>query len=431
MEFSRRQVLQGGAAALAGGAAAFWLSGKSAQHAPRAGMKNDRLTMGMIGVGKRGSALAEGVAGLGDLAAICDVNRDRAEIAAAMITSNRAEVYQDYRRLLDRRDIEGVVIATPDHWHAPLTLAALKAGKHVYCEKPLTLTVNEGQPLIRAVAETGRVLQVGTQQRSERHFRLACELVRNGRLGTLRQITVALPRLTPIGGPFAAEPAPRELNWDAWQGRAPARDYSPYRYHFYNYWYEYGGGIVTGWGSHHLDIVHWALDVERSGPISVESAMPTAERRRIDAAASCDCFNTPADFKVDFLYPGDVRVQVILGDEGILFEGDRGRIYVNRGRLTGKPVEELDQDPLPADAIRLYESSDHLANFVNCTKTGRPPISDVVSQHRSATACHLANISLRLGRKLSWDSARETFVGDEEANQLLGRSSRAPYDFGV
>jgi predicted dehydrogenase len=235
-----------------------------------------------------------------------------------------------------------------------------------------------------------------------------------------------LPRYTPIGGPFSGETPPPELDWDKWQGPAPAHDYSPYRCRFFGYWYEYGGGIMTGWGSHHLDIVHWALDVEDKGPLSVAGAMPSLERRRIEAA---DSFNTPADFRVDFIYPGNVRVQVVLGDEGILFEGDRGRIYVNRKRLTGKPVEELAENPLPSSAVRLYESFDHLNNFVDCVHSRRTPISDVASQHRSATACHLANISLRLGRKLAWDADREEFPGDDEANRLLGRVSRAPYDF--
>jgi predicted dehydrogenase len=216
------------------------------------------------------------------------------------------------------------------------------------------------------------------------------------------------------------------LDWDRWQGPAPARDYSPYRYQFYGYWCEYGGGIMTGWGSHHLDIVHWALDVEDAGPLSIAGTMPAVERRRIEAV---DSFNTPADFRVDFMYPRNVHVQVVLGDEGILFEGDRGRIRVNRKRLTGKPVEELADRPLPSSAVRLYESVDHLNNFVDCIRSRRTPISDVASQHRSATACHLANISLRLGRKLAWDASREEFPGDDEANGFLSRASRAPYDF--
>jgi myo-inositol 2-dehydrogenase / D-chiro-inositol 1-dehydrogenase len=363
--------------------------------------------------------------------AVCDTHRKRAEFASATATSNRADVYQDYRRVLDRHDIEAVIIATPCHWHAPIAFAAMKAGKDVYCEKPLTLTVNEGKMLVEAVEQTGCILQVGTQQRSDRQFRLACELVRNGRLGRLQRVTVSLPRGTQVGGPFPPHPVPTELDWELWQGPAPAHDYCHHRMYFFNDWFEYGGGVMTGWGSHHLDIVHWALGIEAGGPVTIHGKMPDAERKRIERALAQNSFNVPISFTVELTYPGDIRVDVVLGNEGILFEGDCGRIYVNRQKITGKPIEELAEHPLPSDAVRLYESNDHMVNFLDCVKSRRKPISDVVSQHRAATACHLANISMRLGRKLNWDSSREVILSDEEANEGLSRPARAPYTISV
>jgi myo-inositol 2-dehydrogenase/D-chiro-inositol 1-dehydrogenase len=201
-------------------------------------------------------------------------------------------------------------------------------------------------------------------------------------------------------------------------------------HHDFRWWYEYSGGIMTDWGAHHMDIAHWAMGIERGGPITVEGKMSGAERNRMNDARQSNSFNTPAEFSVDFLYPHDVRLQVVLGDEGVLFEGEQGRLYVNRGRITGKPVEELAERPLPTNAVKPYESNDHMGNFFDCIKGRKTPISDVESQHRSVSACHLANISLRLGRKLTWGAAQEAFVGDEEANGMLSRPQRSPYEVG-
>jgi predicted dehydrogenase len=224
-------------------------------------------------------------------------------------------------------------------------------------------------------------------------------------------------------------PVPEGLNWEFWQGQAPAHEFCVERcHHDFRWWYEYSGGIMTDWGAHHMDIAHWAMGVEDSGPITVEGKMDPKERARIVAAQGMNSFNTAAEFTIDMTYPNDVTLQVVLGDEGVLFEGDVGRLYVNRGRITGKPVEDLDTNPLPADASRLYESNDHMGNFFACVRSRARPISDVVSQHRSVSACHLANISLRLGRKLTWDAAKEEFFGDAEANAMLRRASRAGYE---
>ncbi|MBX7072734.1 MAG: Gfo/Idh/MocA family oxidoreductase [Pirellulales bacterium] len=381
--------------------------------------KNDRLVLGAIGVGGQGSSIADQSRRFGDIVAVCDVDLGRAEEAKAKF-GGKAEVYQDFRKLLDRKDIDAVTIGTPDHWHTAVCLAALRSGRDVYCEKPLTLTIDEGKILVRTVKDTGKILQVGTQQRSDERFRTACELVRNGRIGKLKKVTVTLPD-SPAGGPFANKPTPPQLDWDMWLGQAPLVEYCPERCHYqFRWWYEYSGGIMTDWGAHHMDIAHWGMGMENSGPLTIESKanLPHIENG----------YNTPNQFTIDMLYPDDVQLHVNIGDNGVLFEGDKSRVYVNRGRITGKPYEELATNPLPDDrAVKLHASDDHMADFVNSVRTRQQPVSDVVSQHRSVSACHLANISMRLGRKLNWDPAKEEFVDDSEANSMLSRPQRAPY----
>jgi myo-inositol 2-dehydrogenase/D-chiro-inositol 1-dehydrogenase len=398
----------------------------------------DRAPVGSIGMGGQGTGIARRAAKHGNVVAVCDVHRQHAERAKEK-HFNDAEIFEDYRRLLDRKEIEAVTIGTPDHWHTAIALAALDAGKHVYCEKPLTLTIDEGKQLVAAVKRTGKVMQVGTQQRGDQYtlFGRAVATVRRGRLGKIKKVTVSLPLSTEQGGPFAAQPVPEGLNWDFWLGQAPAVDYCPERCHArFRWWYEYSGGIATDWGAHHMDVAHWALDVEHSGPLTIDG---TATQRP-DVAGG---FNTPKLVTVDYMYPGDVHVQMIAqppGDEGVLFEGDKGRIYVNRGRITGKPIEEQDADkPLKeaimADVEKLFKGNtakmgDHMGNFFEAWQYGKWPISDVESQHRSVSACHLGNLSIRLNRKLTWDAAKEEFVGDSEANGMLKRGQREPYRIG-
>jgi predicted dehydrogenase len=401
----------------------------------------DLVRLALVGCGGRGRQLARTVRWTawqrrgGQIVALCDVNRPRAERIRDE-SWPKAAIYEHYQEVLDRDDVEGVIIATPDHWHTPITLAALRSKLPVYCEKPLTLTVAEGQLLVEAVRRTGGIVQVGTQQRSDWRFRTACELVRNGRLGNVQRVEVTLPTssLPPHakGGPFATCPVPSGLNWDLWLGQAPAADFCKQRYDPFRWWFEYSGGFMTDWGAHHLDIVHRAMGVEETGPTSIrgEAQLPEIPNG----------YNTPRQFAVELTYPGNVPVSVRLSDEqnGILFVGDEGRIFVNRGRLSGKQVEQLARDRLPAGAIRLENGTRywgtanyiHLREFLDCVRTGKRPISDVASQHRSATACHLANISMRLGRRLRWDAAKEEFVDDTAANAMLSRPQRLGYEFG-
>lgn len=430
MQLTRRRLLKLSAAAGLGLSAAGILRTSA----------RDTIRLGLIGAGGRGRQLAATVRWTqflrrgATIAAVCDVNLPRAERLRDE-SCPKAAVCQHYQDLLDCDDIEGVIIATPDHWHAPLALAALDTGRAVYCEKPLTLTIAEGHLLAERFRRTGGIVQVGTQQRSDWRFRTACELVRNGRLGQIRRVEVTLPTgslpATSVGGPFANCPVPEGLNWDLWLGQAPSAEFCKQRYEPFRWWFEYSGGFMTDWGAHHLDIVHRALGVEDQGPITIDA--------RGELPQIANGYNTPRRFTVDYSYPGGVAVQVKLSEEenGILFEGDEGRIFVNRGRLSGKPVEQLRRDPIPESALRLGNGTHywgtatfiHLREFLDCIRTGKRPISDVASQHRSVTACHLANISLRLGRPLKWDSVREAFPNDNEANSYRSRPQRAGYEF--
>ena len=429
---TRRRFVQTSAGLAALAANPYWMAGRSrAEDSP-----NERPLVGAIGLGGQGTGIARRAANHGQVVALCDVHRQHAERAKEK-HFNDAEIHEDYRKLLERKDIEAVTIGTPDHWHTEIALAALEAGKHVYCEKPLTLTIDEGKQLVAAVKKTGKVMQVGTQQRGDQFARFgrAVATVRSGRLGKLKKVTVNLPLSTEQGGPFPAQPVPEGLNWDFWLGQAPAVDYCPERCHFrFRWWYEYSGGIATDWGAHHMDVVQWALDVENSGPMTIDG---TATQLPDTPAGG---FNTPKLVTVNFMYPGDVHVQMLAqppGDEGVLFEGDSGRIYVNRGRITGKPIEEQDadasiKDPIMEAVEKLYKGNtskmgDHMGNFFEAWKFGKWPISDVESQHRSVSACHLANLSIRLGRKLTWDAAKEQFVGDSQADSMLKRAQREPY----
>jgi len=428
---NRREFFRSAAGLAAAGAAApYWFTGENAR-ADESKAKNDRPHVGLIGCGGRGTGVAGQAARFGQIVALCDVDSRQIDKARARL-GDKARVYDDYRKLLEQKDIDAVVNGTPDHWHTAVNIAACRAGKDVYAEKPITLTIDEGKLLRKVVNETGRIVQVGTQQRSTPHFRLACELVRNGRLGKLQRVTVMLPFWTTKGGPFKPQPVPPELNWDFYQGQAPLRPYYPERTHFnFRWWFEYAGGIITDWGQHHMGIAYWGMDMDRSGPLTVEGTATFPNQGKPH------CFNNPDRFVVDMTFPGGVKLHYhVVEDQskrnGIMFEGDKGRILVNRAKdgLHGKPVEELKDNPLPADAVRLYESNDHMANFFDCIKTRKQPVSPVDAEHRVITACHLGNIAIRLKRKITWDAEKERITGDDEANAWLAREQRPPYLVG-
>ena len=419
---NRRQFLQTSAAAAAGLTAPYWFTGRLAA----AGSKNDRPIVGCIGTGSRWTGgLVRGIRRYGDIVAVCDVDRKHAERGKEK-AGGKADIYLDYRKLLDRDDVEVVSIATTDHWHTKIAIDAMKAGKDIYCEKPLTLTIEEGKQICKVLEQTGRVFQVGTQQRTEmgQRFLKAVAMIRDGRIGKVRRATCAIGS-APTGGPFRVMRVPPELNWEMWLGQAPLVEYTEKRCHYeFRWWYEYSGGKMTDWGAHHVDIAQWGMGAEHTGPVSVEG---TATHPDVENG-----YNTATEFFVTCKYKDGAELIIRHDtDNGILFEGERGKFFVSRGSIRGKPVEELADNPLPDDAIeKLYggKPTSHMANFFECVKSRKQPISDVFTHHRSVSTCHLANIAIRLGRKLTWDPDAQQIVGDSQAQAWQSRPQRKGYE---
>ncbi|MEK6237886.1 MAG: Gfo/Idh/MocA family oxidoreductase, partial [Planctomycetales bacterium] len=303
--------------------------------------KSDRPIVGCIGTGSRFSQLIGRIQKHASVAAVCDVDRKRGERARSKLNGT-ATWYEDYRRMLDRKDVEAVFITTPDHWHAKPAMEAMLAGKDVYCEKPLSLTIDEGKRICQTVRETGAVFQVGTQQRSEAGLRFltAAAIVRAGRLGKIRQATCFLgPGLS--GGPFSSRRTPSHLNWELWLGQAPWAEYVPERCHYtVRWWRDYSGGRVTDWGSHHVDAAMWAMDRQDAGPVAIQG---TAEWPDVPGG-----YNTPLNFRVAAEFADGAEIILRHGPgNGVLFEGDQGRLFVNRGKLSGDAVQSLVEDPAP------------------------------------------------------------------------------------
>ena len=398
---------------------------------------NDRPNIALIGCGGMGTGDGQNAMRHGNVVAICDVDQNHLDNVARRYGRNAPEPDRvtDFRRLLDRDDIHVLINSTPDHWHTLINIASARAAKDMYSQKPLTLTLDEGREVVRAVRKHKIVLQTGSQQRSDRRFRLACELVRNGRIGKLQTVKVFVPAGL-VGGPFHAAPVPAGLDWDQWLGQAPKVEYVKERCHStFRWWYEYSGGPMTDWGAHHNDIARWAIGLD--GPVTVEGKALTQ--------ALPDGFNTPSEFEVAFTWANGVKHfvrtttddspfgQILKQDgqrNGIRFEGTDGWLWVNRGDMQASD-EAIYRTPLPETAERLEVSSDHMANFFECVRTRKEPVANVEVGHRSAAICHLSVIAVRLGRKLQWDPSTERFVGDgaAEGNAHAKREMRAPYDY--
>lgn len=412
--------------------------------------KNDRIPIGLIGAGGMGNGNMRSAADWVDVVAIADVDSDRRDQTNRQLSDGKADVYGDYRAILDRSDIEVVHIATPDHWHTKPLIEAMLAGKDIYCEKPLTLTIDEGKLIRKVQKETGRIVQVGTQQRSTFHlFAKAMAIVQDGRLGKLQRMVAAIGG-APSSPAIPVVDVPANLDWDRWLGPAPKVDY---RYlpkgrrgntncHYeFRWWYEYSGGKLTDWGAHHVDIAVWALQLngQTAGPLSISGTSEHPVEYSNGLPSLNDRYNTATKFKFDVAFPGGTELVIRNDtDNGVLLEGDKGRIFVNRGKLVGAPVEALKDDPLPEGAIeKVYkglpmeanERKAHWACFLNCVKSRQEPISDVHSHMQMLNICHLAGISARLNnRSLKWDAKTEQIVGDDQANAMLARPYREGYE---
>ncbi len=449
---SRRSFLQGMAAASSAAIFAPSMSRAFGYQSP-----NERPVFATIGLRNQGWSITSKSFEYADFAALADVdsnvlgvNVERTETAQ----KKKPDAYKDYRAILDRKDIDAVMIATPDHWHTKIAVEAMYAGKDVYCEKPLTLTIAEGKLIEKVVKETGRVFQVGTMQRTESDqlFLQAIALVKDGRIGTVQRVTCGINGMeaSPVI-PVAA--VPEGLDWEFWLGPAPKVDYralpelregygggvplfSNAHYSFRN-WHEYSGGKLTDWGAHHVDIACWALGASDTGPSKitpVEFKLPVEYKDGNPVVD--DQYNAATSFRIKVDMPNNVEMIITSeGDNGILFEGTEGRLFVNRGKISGKPVEDLKDKPLPEGAIEaIYGgpvSANHTANFTDAMKSRKQPISDVWSHNRMLEICHLSNIAMRLNRPLNWDAVKREIVGDAQANSFLTRETRKGYEINM
>lgn len=416
---SRRSFLRTSAAASTLFAAPYFVPA-------RAFGANERIITGHIGVGGQGKANLKGF--LKNAAAVCDVDKTRAAETAKQVEAagNKCEVFGDYRKLLERKDIDAVVISTPDHWHALTTIHACQAGKDVYCEKPLSLTIVEGRKMVEAARANKRIVQTGSQQRSDAKFRQACEYVRSGRLGNIGEVLVGIPGPNHPKTSVPDSDPPSALDYEMWLGPAPQRPYNANRVHYnFRFFWDYSGGQMTNFGAHHIDIAQWGLGMDASGPISSEGEATYVEGRSLcEVTLTC---------RVTHTYSSGIKMTVGQGQkdirDGITFIGDKGRIYVARGKIESTPAALL-REPLGENNVQLYESDNHHENFLACIKSRELPVADIEIGHRTATVCHLGNIALRLGRKISWDPIQEQIVDDSESSHWLSRSYRAPWKLG-
>ncbi len=390
-----------------------------------------RVALGHIGVGGQGSGLLNGFLALpqGQSVALCDPLRERREKAARLVEQRYAaahdrggyqgcRAYTDFRELLARDDIDAVVVATPDHWHVPIAIAAVRAGKDVYVEKPLSISMEWNKAMRRAVHQYGAVFQYGTQQRSfDQHCGFAAELVRNGYIGELKAIHVIAPNGA-TGGRAEPQPVPEGLDYDLWLGPAPKAPYTFDRVLGVGRWhiYDYAIGFIAGWGAHPLDIAHWGypqipVEYEGTGRIPTEGL-----------------FDTVVDWDVRGRYAGGAEFTLKTGSDLTTFVGTEGWIAAGRGRqtLAAQPASLLRLQIKPEDT-HLRRESNHYANFLNCVLSRRTPASDIDSAVQSDFMSHLGDIAIRTGRLIHWDPEKETMVGDDSAARMMGRTLRAPW----
>ncbi len=416
---------------------------------------SNRINVGAIGTGR--ISRGHDMPGIwkydqARIMAVCDLDAKRVEAARKLVNDYYSKktgspydgvtVYHNYHDLLANKDIDAVVISTPDHWHAIIAVDAVRAKKDVYLQKPASLTIAEGRAMSNAVQASGQILQIGSQQRSWTQFRVAAELVRNGRIGELKHVEIGLPG--DPSGPDAPEmPVPPNLNYDMWLGSTPVVYYTEMRVHPQTSfdrpgWLrceQFGAGMITGWGAHHVDSAHWGMDTEYTGPVEVNgwAEFPTH-----------GLWNVHGKFKTDSVYANGVTMS-ISGDypNGIKFYGTKGWIFVSRGNETvtsSDPAAKL-KDPqalaasdpkiltsvIGPNEIHLYKSDDQHGNWLECIKSRKQPISPAEVGHRACSACLVNHIAMKLKRKLYWNPEKECFRNDDEANSMLSRPQRKPY----
>jgi myo-inositol 2-dehydrogenase / D-chiro-inositol 1-dehydrogenase len=417
---------------------------------------SNKINIGQIGCGRIGrdhdlpGTMRHEVA---RVVAVCDVDKNRLADGKKLVeeyytkkTGNanyvNAKMYDDYREMLLNKDIDAVIISTPDHWHSQPAMEAALAKKHVYLQKPTSLTIEEGRLLSNIVKKQGVIVQLGTQQRSSPQFRIAAELVRNGRIGKLHTVKIGLPG-DPSGPAAEPMPVPKGLNYDAWLGSTPFVPYTEIGVHpQVGYgrpgWLrveQFGAGMITGWGQHHFDSAAWGMDTEYTGPISVQA---------LAEFPKSGLWNVHGDFMVKAEYANGITMYTSGGfPNGIRYEGTEGWIFVSRGNYTasssdpialknaGKALDASDDKILTSvigdNEIHLYQSNEQHGNWLDCIQSGKEPISPIEMGHRSCSICLISHIAMKLPRKLTWNPEKELFVNDAEANAMLRRSQRFPY----
>ena len=388
----------------------------------------------MIGVGNQGGPSNNLKYFHKNVVAVCDVDTNYLARAVAFQEKGGAEspkTYDDFRKVLDAKDIDAVVVTVPDHWHMLMTVMACEAGKHVYCEKPLTLTIAEGPKMIAAARKNKRIVQTGSMQRSGREFQVGVDLVHKGAVGKVHTVKVGLPKpnwtnyqIDAKKGQKERRPVPdskppAELNWDMWLGPAPERAYNPQRVHYlFRFFWDYSGGQQTNFGAHHLDIAQWGLGMDESGPVSIEGKGKYHPQ---------GFYETPDTTEIKYTYANSVVMHCGQAyEQGAEFIGDKGSLFIGRGKLTSKPGEIIKNvewkkkgDPLP--------NLTHIDNFYECIKSGKLPVCDVAIGHRSATVCHLGNLAIRTGHTITWDPAKEAIIDDVDAAKMLTKEYRKPW----
>jgi predicted dehydrogenase len=392
---------------------------------------SNRVTMALIGCGGMGNANLNGFLNKPEVqvVAVCDPDRSRRESSRAAVDEFYGEhsrsgryrgcdAYNDFRHVLARANVDAIVQATPDHWHAPIVIGAARAGKDIYGEKPLTAWLRQGRDMCEAVRRSGCVFQTGSQQRSDGRFRFACELVRNGRIGDVRTVLVGLPPGARTGN-HPPLPVPDGFDYDLWLGPAPWAPYCEMRTHYnFRHILDYSGGKLCDWGAHHIDIAQWGLGTMESGPVELEG---------VGEYPTDGLWNAAVNYRFTATYAGGVRLVVSNRfAQGVRFEGDEGWVFVNRAKIDAEPKSLL-ASTIGRNETHLYPSGDHRQNFLDCIRSRRETAAPIEHAHRTITIAHLANIAMRLERRIRWDPASERIVNDPEAERMTSRALREPW----
>ena len=425
-----------GAAAAAIGVPMIVPSTIFGQNAP-----SNRLAMGQIGVGNMGTTNMKEFLKREDVQvlAVCDLDQKRAEEGKKIVEEAYAkrtasgeysgcDIIHDFRELIGRADIDFVSIAVPDHWHAIPAITAANAGKDIYAEKPLALTIRQGRAMCDAVKRNKTVWQTGSWQRSEKNFHDACELVRNGRIGKVHTVYVGLPTGSPLTEPAPEMPVPEGFDYDFWLGPSPRAPYTEKRCHWNFRWIlDYSGGQLTDWAAHHVDIANWALGTEHTGPIEVEGKGEFPREGLWNASTS---YRFACKYRQGF-------TMVVLNDSqevegkpfknGVKFIGDKGWLWVARDNEIAAEPESIISDMIGPNEVHLYRSNNHWGNFIECVRSRKETITPIEPAQRAISVAHLGNIAMQLERKVKWDPARERFVDDPEADRMIDRAMRSPW----